>query len=91
MRNLNALYRLGNLYYNGQGVEQNYTKAKEYYELSGRQGNWKALFKVGKLYFEGKEVEQNYNKSKEYFELSSYNSNQWTLLSWPFLFKRRYF
>ena len=29
-----AQYNLGNMYYNGQGVRQNYTKAKEYFGLA---------------------------------------------------------
>ena len=30
---------LGNLYYYGQGVKQDYNKAKEYFELSAKQNN----------------------------------------------------
>ena len=59
MNNSNALYKLGKLYYYGQGVIQDNSEAKKNYELSGRQGNSKALFELGKLYFEGQGVERN--------------------------------
>lgn len=38
---------LGLLYYNGYGVEQNYTKAKEYFELSSKHNNPYAMLYLG--------------------------------------------
>ena len=63
------------MYENGLGVEQDYLKAKEYYELSIQQNNTKALINLGNLYENGLGVEQNYSKAKELYELSSNQNN----------------
>ena len=71
----NQLLDLGVLYFLGKGVEQNYNKAKEYFELSAKQNNSNALLYLGIIYAEGLGVEQNYNKAKEYYELSANQNN----------------
>ncbi|KAK8842215.1 hypothetical protein M9Y10_026446 [Tritrichomonas musculus] len=76
-----ALVNLGNLYYDGLGVERNYSKAKEYYELSAKQNNSSALFNLGSLYANGHGVEQNYSKAKEYYELSAKQNNSYALVN----------
>lgn len=60
---------LGQKYENGDGVEQNYDKALEYYLLSAEADNadFKGLRYAALLYYEGKGVEQDYDKAREYF------------------------
>jgi len=57
---------LGILYNNGHGVEGDYKKAREYYELAAAQGNAKAQNNLGDLYYNGSGVERDYEKAKEY-------------------------
>ena len=51
-----AQYRLGVMYYNGQGVEQDYQKALEWYEKSANQGDSDAQLNVGIMYHEGRKA-----------------------------------
>lgn len=44
------------MYEKGIGVEINYDKAKEYYELSFELDKDKASYYLGNMYFEGKGV-----------------------------------
>ena len=48
-----ALNNIGWLYENGYGVEQDYQRAFEYYEMSARQGNRIAVQNIRHLYYEG--------------------------------------
>lgn len=51
MGSQDASYLLGDLYYYGEGVTQDYTKAAEYYEKAGQHPH--ALFSLGSLYMHG--------------------------------------
>jgi TPR repeat protein len=44
---------LGNMYYKGQGVEQDCKQAKYHYELAAEQGLADAQYKLGYLYYSG--------------------------------------
>ena len=59
---------LGNRYSISEGVEQNYTKAVEYYERAANLGNSDALYNLGVCYYKGYGVEQNYTKAIKYYE-----------------------
>lgn len=63
-----ALWRLGNFYLLGNGVEQDYGKAKEYYEKSAQEDYPKAFAKIGYLYAKGKGVEVDFGKAIEFLE-----------------------
>ena len=63
-----ALNMLGNLYYNGAGVEKDYGKAKELFEKAAEAGNADALYNIGWLYHNGFGVEQDYAKAMEWYE-----------------------
>ena len=45
-----AAYNLGEKYYFGQGVPQDYTKAAEWYRKAAEQGNAEAQAKLGYMY-----------------------------------------
>ena len=40
------LNNIGNLYYNGFGVKKDYSKAKEYYQKSAKNGNIEVLHNI---------------------------------------------
>ena len=54
-----ANFNVGLLYYFGQGVEQNYTKAFECYEKAADQGHAVAQFNLGLMYLDGRGVNQS--------------------------------
>jgi TPR repeat protein len=62
------MYNLGDMYYKGQGVEQSYEKAKEYYEQAAQLGHAEAQFNLGVMYYHGQGIETNMNKTKEWWQ-----------------------
>ena len=70
-----AQLRLGYCYEKGNGVEQNYEKAIEWYTKSAEQGNAVAKFRLGYCYEEGKGVEKNYEEAVEWYTKSAEQGN----------------
>ena len=62
-----AQYELGRMYGKGEGVEQDYTKAAEWFEKAAEQGHAEAQYNLGGLYFKGWGVAQDYTKAAEWF------------------------
>ncbi|KAK8871490.1 hypothetical protein M9Y10_007219 [Tritrichomonas musculus] len=69
------LFLVGKLYSDGQEVEQDFHKAKEYLDISAHLNNSDALHLIGKLYTFGQGVKLDYKKALEYFELSAQQNN----------------
>jgi len=63
-----AMFRLGYSYDVGLGVEQDYRKAREWYEKAAAKGSADAMYNLGLLYANGHAVEQDYGKAREWFE-----------------------
>jgi TPR repeat protein len=59
------------LYETGQGVEQNYAKAAEWYSRAARQCNPTAQTQLGNMYRLGKGVPQNYVLAYMWLDLAS--------------------
>ena len=59
---------LGNCYYWGHGVEQDYGKAAEYHSKAANLGYANSQEVLGELYFDGKGVEQNYTQAAYWFK-----------------------
>lgn len=66
-----ASYLLGELYYYGEGVEQDYPEAAKYYQKAADQGQAEALFSLASLYMSGRGVEENQNKAIELYEAAA--------------------
>ena len=62
---------LGDMYYQGLGVDQSYQRAKELYELATRQGHANAQYNLGCMYEHGQGVDQSYERAKEYNEAAA--------------------
>ena len=58
---------------NGQGVAQDYAKAREWYEKAAAKGDAIAMFNLGLLYENGQGVAQDYAKAREWYEKSIAN------------------
>ena len=61
------------MYDYGKGVEQDYSKALEWYNKAVNAGNAAAMCNIGRMYECGKGVEQDYSKALEWYT-RSYNS-----------------
>ncbi len=63
-----AQYKLGVMYYNGRGVEQDYLKAVEFYQKAADQGHLNALSSLGIMYDKGIGVERDYSKAAKLYQ-----------------------
>ena len=59
-----AMNDLGELYYEGKGVPQDYQKAKDWYEKAVDAGNAKAMRHLGYLYERGRECRRTIRKRR---------------------------
>jgi TPR repeat protein len=70
-----AQHHLGLLYFNGDGVAQDYQEAVRLNRLSAAQGNSSAQGFLGMVYFNGKGISQDYYEAKKWFELAAAQGN----------------
>jgi len=62
-----AQFKLGLMYDEGQGVAQDYVEAVKWYQKAAGQGDADAQFKFGVCYERGKGVTQDYAKAVEWY------------------------
>lgn len=67
--------RLGDDYYNGNGVPQDYDKAVTFYQEASKLGCDVADYKLGDCYYFGKGVKQDYKKALEYYYRAAEQGN----------------
>src|SRR5262249_19037702 len=63
-----GMCKLGGLYHSGQGVAQDYAKAREWYEKAAAEGDASAMFNLGVLCENGFGVAQDYAKARAWYE-----------------------
>lgn len=63
---------LGLMYFNGQGVPQDYKEAVKWYRLAADQGHDNAQSNLGLMYFNGQGVPQDYKEAVKLFRLAAY-------------------
>src|SRR5215831_3351452 len=72
-----SMSNLGASYANGFfGVEQDYAKAREWYEKAAAEDDWSAMTNLGLLYANGWGVAQDYVKAREWFEKAADKDNE---------------
>ena len=74
-----ALYYLGQMYENGQGVEKDTTKATEYYQKADALGNMQASVQLAKTVFYDDTIENNKEIGLEYLKKTAYNGSAETV------------
>ena len=67
---------LGECYYFGWGVEQDYKQAVEWYKKSAEQGYAAAQFDLGNCYECGRGVDKDYRKAVEWYERAAKQGNE---------------
>jgi hypothetical protein len=70
-----AMYRLGDTYRWGFGVEKNAEKASEWYTKAAEKGNAGAMDRLGGMYAEGQGVEKNAEKAVEWYTKAAEKGN----------------
>ncbi len=71
-----AMRNLGLLYANGQGVAQDYAKAREWYEKAAAKDDETAMNNLGMLFHNGHGVAQDYAKAREWYEKAIAGGNE---------------
>ena len=77
----NAQFSLAMLYYNGEGVIQDYKEAMKWFRLSAEQGHTKAQHNLGWMYYIGDGVIQDYKEAMKWFRLSAEQCTEGTVRS----------
>jgi TPR repeat protein len=62
-----AQYYLGEMFYYGEGVTQNYAEAMWWYSLSAEQGDPDAMYSIGHLYENGMGVDVSIDRAIEWY------------------------
>ncbi|NFD19411.1 sel1 repeat family protein, partial [Clostridium botulinum] len=65
----------GFMYYNGQGVTEDYKKAMYWYKKSYKEGNFGVMRDIGSMYYEGKGVIKDYKKAMQCYKKASQIDN----------------
>jgi uncharacterized protein len=68
-----ALFGLGFMYSQGDGVPQDYAEAAKWYRLAAEQGDMGAQFILGNMYRDGRGVPQDYVAAHMWYNISSAN------------------
>lgn len=66
---------LGDIYYKGQGVRQNYAEAMKWYAKSAEHGNADASLRVGDMYCKGQGAYQNFHEGVKWYIKSARMGN----------------
>lgn len=85
--NAEAMYHLGRLYENGQGVEKNDEKALDFYKKSAEAGNEKAALKVGNAYYLGKGAVKSYPDAFRWYRQAAEKGNYAALYNIGLMFE----
>ena len=70
-----AQCQIGNLYFRGIGVEQNFTKALEWYESAALGGDVTSQLRLGIMYAKGMGVARNQEKSVGWIKKAYYRGH----------------
>ena len=62
-----AQFNLGLMYYNGQGVRQDYTQAVQWYRKAAEQGDAEAQYNLGVMYYDGQGVRKDYVEAVKWY------------------------
>lgn len=68
---IQAQYKLGQMYYNGKGTEQNLKKAFKFFQKSAKQNFSESQFMLGEMYYNGIYVRKSLSKAKNWYEKAS--------------------
>ena len=67
---------LGVMYYEGDGVEQSYEKAKEFFERAAQQDHPEAQFNLGIMYEHGEGMPKNKKQAIEWYSKACENGDE---------------
>lgn len=84
--NLEAQFKLGQLYEFGKGVEQSFENASLWYQKAAESGLATAQYNLGLLYEHGRGVPQNYHEAAAWYQRASEQGDPWATTNLAFLY-----
>ncbi len=66
-----AQFQLGALFYQGKGVQRDYTQAFLWYRRAAQQGNADAQYSLGNMYLMGEGIKQDDYQARQWYEKAS--------------------
>ncbi len=73
--NVEAQYLLGDLYFYGDAVSQDYGQAKYWYSAAANMGHPAAAERMGDLYFSGEAWEKDHAQAVNFYQIASQNGS----------------
>jgi hypothetical protein len=64
---------IGELYYKGRGVPQDFAEAVKWFRPAAEMGDVSAQYYLGLMYYEGQEVQKDYVQAYKWLNLSAAN------------------
>jgi len=83
-----AQFRVGLIYYMGQGVSRDYLEALTWFKKAARQGNPYAQFNVGYMYEKGEGTPQNYVEAANYYRQAAERGNRGAQYTLGYLYEK---
>jgi len=71
-----AQFKVGLMYYRGQGVLRDYLEALDWFKKAARQGNPYAQYNAGYMYEKGEGTPQDYGEAAKYYRQAAERGNQ---------------
>ncbi|KAI8875195.1 HCP-like protein, partial [Backusella circina FSU 941] len=68
-------YNLGIMFYEGLGIEQDYTKAMHYFTVAANQGHAVAQSQLGFFYDKGYGTDQDWTKARKWYTKAANQNN----------------
>jgi len=81
--NAYAQYYLGMMYLNGQGVDQDYAKASEWFRKAAEHHIPQAQYKLGTLYFNGQGVPRDFERAYAWYRVAAVQNHQKSIAALP--------
>ena len=72
----NDQYEVGNMYYKGKYVPQNYKEALKRYMKAAKQGNTDAQLRIGYMYYHAQGVTKDYIEAYAWYNVAASNGSE---------------
>ena len=69
MGDTDAQYSIGRMYYEGKGIEKDFTEAAKWFRISAEGGNLNAIYNLADLYSAGEGVRRNPKRAAKLYRM----------------------
>ena len=69
------MWRIGNMFLNGEGVNKNYAVARDWYQRAAEAGESRAMYKMGDLYYYSYGVNKDLERALNWYTKSAEAGN----------------